>query len=726
MSKTVIFRDRQETQAADFNNLGLYQQAALDAVVADAVTDDRRYTGFATTQETATSVRVGVGRLYQAGAVYEALSDSVSNLANHLPLANRRYVAVTVFGQTIETETEPRDFLIDLTTGETEPQAVPMLSLRQAQIAIYGGVESVDPQLPAIADNACLVAVVLMGTTGIISIEAYGPNALPSVEKNSADIADLKAFQTATEPKVSSLTSELAALNVKTSGKAELSAVFDIIRDIARVKDKLGLPANYSAYSSDFFQDTSQLDTALSGLTYKLQDSILFPDAANGTFPLALFNPYDANVTRSATDLVLPKYTSASVLKTEGYAGDISASQYQVQTNTLTAKTSYVYYYRYGWAWNWYNYYYHYRWDLADYYYYNYYDGYYGYWYAQPVTTYVNTVSTTSYNGSLLAQTFLATRAGWVTQLDLFLTKVGANGDVTVAICETTDGKPNLKQTLTRVTVAQAALKKYPTATPFQFPAAFLEAGKRYAFVIITQGDHYVARVDANKFTQGTLFYGSDGDYFQGDLTKDLMFNLYMAKFAAPRTEVMLQNVSVAGGITDIEIAAQQVVPDGTQLTYEIQVAGNWYPLSELEKLATKPDIVPLRAVFLGTNDLAPAIQLGANAITASRPALAVTTYSALRTLAVGEQDFRIDVVAANYDAAKNTLIAQLVDNAGANPVTASLVETLEENADGNAVRKRFTFNLGSPRTTYKIKLTGTRTSDGPPFAITECTDIAY
>ncbi len=102
-----------------------------------------------------------------------------------------------------------------------------------------------------------------------------------------------------------------------------------------------------------------------------------------------------------------------------------------------------------------------------------------------------------------------------------------------------------------------------------------------------------MATVSGQNHLQGTLFFGTDGDYFTGDLTKDIMFTLYGAQFKTARTEVQLQPVSLAGGITDITIEAPAIVPEGTSLTFEVQVGGKWYPLTEVGKLSSKPDIVP-------------------------------------------------------------------------------------------------------------------------------------
>ena len=436
---------------------------------------------------------------------------------------------------------------------------------------------------------------------------------------------------------------------------------------------------------------------------------------------LALFNPYDAGIKRSAEDLVLPAYTDRARIQTSGYSGDISASQYQVQSQTIREYTATVWDYTYGWNYNYYN-------GWWNSWYWNYYGynwgwyGYYGYRVARQETRYELQTVTTSYNGAIIGQTFLVSNAMWLTKVGLQFTQIGASGDVMVAVCETEGGKPDLLKTLTRVTVARGDLKKYPEETAIPVPPVLLEAGKRYALVLITQGDHRLATVSGNDYTQGTLFFGTDGDYFTGDLTKDLMFTLYAAQFAQPRVEVVLQSVSLAGGISDINIAAPQIVPDGCELRYEIQVGGKWYPLGDAAmRLSTLPDIVPLRLVLLGTSDLAPAFRLVPNAITGSRAATSLAHWSKLRTLAAPSSSITVQVVVAQWDAAHHTLACEI--KSGATTYTPATTVVRDE-PDGQA--KRITFTFTPPAiSTYAIKLTGARSAASAPFVVVERTDVA-
>lgn len=722
MEKQVIFRDRQELQSADLNHIGSYAGEAHQHLVQDAVSAAQHFTGGLVSAKSATEVDVAALRHYNNGKVYASEQVQTLNLFQYLPLVAKKCVAVVVWGEETDTEVEPRDFLVDLTTGATEPQAVAMTRLRKANINLQPGTESADPQPPALQSATLAIALVYLSPTGIERVELQQRSRLPQLQDHSERLFVQESWRTQAEPRISSIASDLAALASKTESLVGKQSMVELASDLARTKAKLNLPSAYSSYEADYFGDASKTDTAAMGYEAMLTNGLLFSRAAQSSAGLTLLNPYDAAVARQADDLVLPAFTSRPRIQTTGYSGDLSISQYQVQTQTLRAYTYTVWDYHYGWNYNyyygWYNSWY------WDYYGYNYgWGGYYGYYTSRQETAYQLETVTTSYNGAMIGQTFLAANAMWLTKVGLQFTQIGATGDVLVAICETDGGKPNLNATLTKVTLSRGDIKKYPAETTLPIPPVLLTAGKRYALVLITQGDHRVATVSGNDFTQGTLFFGTDGDYFSGDITKDLMFTLYAAQFNQPRVEVMMQSASLAGGMTDIGIAAPQVVPDGCEVQYEIQVAGKWYKLGDPEmRLSVQPDIVPMRVVLLGTQDIAPAVRLMPNVVTASRPAANLVHWSKERTLASASTSITVQVVVAQWDTAHHTLACALVS--GASTYTPVTTVTRDE-PDGKAKRITYTFAPAPGITTYKIKLTGARTPASQPFVIVERTDVA-
>ena len=721
MEKQVLFRDRQELQSADLNAIGAYASGALQHLTQDAIAATLHFTGGMVSAKSATEIDVASLRFYNDGKVYASEQIETLNLFQYLPLVARKVVAVVVWGEEADTDVEPRDFLVDLTTGATQPQAVAMTRMRKANINLLPGTESVDPQPPVIQTGALVIAHVYLAPTGVERVEIAERARLPNLGSHEQRLFEQEAWRAQAEPRISSIATDLAGLAKKTMSLAGRDTVVELANDVARLKAKVNLPTAYASYESDYFGSAAKTDAAAIGYSAAVINGLLFPTAGQASVGLALFNPYDAAIKRSAQDLVLPAYTDRARIQTSGYSGDISASQYQVQSQSIREYTATVWDYRYGWNYNyyagwwnsWYWSYYGYNWGWY---------GWYGYRVARQETRYELQTVTSNYNGAIIGQTFLVSNAMWLTKVGLHVTQIGASGDVMVAVCETEGGKPDLLKTLTRVTVARGELKKYPEETAIPVPPVLLEAGKRYALVLITQGDHRLATVSGNDYTQGTLFFGTDGDYFTGDLTKDLMFTLYAAQFAQPRVEVVLQSVSLAGGISDINIAAPQIVPDGCELRYEIQVGGKWYPLGDAAmRLSTLPDIVPLRVVLLGTSDLAPAFRLVPNAITGSRAATSLAHWSKLRTLAAPSSTITVQVVVAQWEPAHHTIACEI--KSGATTYTPASTVVRDE-PDGQAKRITFTFNPPAI-STYAIKLTGARSAASAPFVVVERTDVA-
>ena len=722
MEKQVIFRDRQELQSADLNAIGQHAGDAIAHLVLDAVSGALKFTGGAVSAKSATEVDVAALRFYNGGKVYASEQTETLNLFQYLPLVAKKCVAVVVWGEVIDTDVQPRDFLVDLTTGATEPQAVAMAKLWKANVNLQPGNESVDPQPPVLQTGTLAIALVYLTPGGVERIELQDASRLPTLQGHEQRLFEHEAWRTQAEPRISSIATDLAGLAKKTMSLVGRDTVVELANDVARLKAKVNLPTAYASYESDYYGNTDKTDAAGVGYSAAVRNGLLFPTAGQASVGLALFNPYDAGIKRSAEDLVLPAYTDRARIQTSGYSGDISASQYQVQSQTIREYTATVWDYTYGWNYNYYN-------GWWNSWYWNYYGynwgwyGYYGYRVARQETRYELQTVTTSYNGAIIGQSFLVSNAMWLTKVGLQFTQIGATGDVVIAVCETDGGKPNLEKTLTRITLSRGDIVKYPTETAVPVPPVLLEAGKRYALVLITQGDHRVATVSGNDYTQGTLFFGTDGDYFTGDLTKDLMFTLYAAQFAQPRVEVVLQSISLAGGISDIHIAAPQVVPDGTELRYEMQVGGKWYPLGdEIMRLSGLPDIVPLRVVMLGTSDLAPAFRLATNAITGSRAATTFVHWSTPRALASPSSAITVQLVVAQWDAVQHVLECSL--KSGATSYTPATTVVRDE-PDGQARRFTFTFSIPEGVSNYQIKTSGTRTGSSAPFVVVERTDVA-
>ena len=129
-----------------------------------------------------------------------------------------------------------------------------------------------------------------------------------------------------------------------------------------------------------------------------------------------------------------------------------------------------------------------------------------------------------------------------------------------------------------------------------------------------------------------------------------------------------------------------------------------------------------VRPAILGTQDAAPALQLAAEVLTASRPATTFTHYSADRQLASPSTNIQVQVVVAQWDAANHTLACALTS--GGTTYTPS-VTTSKLEPDGEATRITFTFAPNPALSTYRVKLSGSRNAAANPFVVVERTDVS-
>lgn len=733
MSRRVKFYDLMLAEADDFNHVGEYAQGDLDDVVRDAVSTDRSFAGFEVSiLPGGTSIQVAAGRFY-SGMMFRLDTVTEKNLANQIPLVQKRIAVVTVWGQEVATDLQQRSVAVDVDDMIGEPQALQMLMLRQANVETIVGAESGDPQPPAIPTNSIVVATIVLGVGGIESVTMNDAARLTSTQRNAQAIGALRADFTRVEPAVTGLVSDLAALNDRSRDRASRKDLERGLLDIARLKDKVGLPDTYAQYGATFFADDAETDTVYSASTAKIDNGLLFPDAAASDWPLALFNDNDPNAKKHASGQVLPAYDNVVAIAGPDTNGDVSLSQFEVKTHTIRTETVYRTVTRYGWTWNyapyWYGYYYPYAYAYA-------YDwwtwgGYWGWWEYYPVKTYYSwtetipeqvtsvVTTTTAYNGILTAETFRAPRAMWFTGVNLKLTSLDTSGDVHVFLTETELGQPVLARTLSSVSIPVANLKKSPVKTAAMMNPVLLESGRMYAIVIITQGNHRIATVHPDNWRDGTWFAGTDGEYFVGDLTKDIYLEVLAAEFRKPRNEIVLQTADLAGGINDIVIATEQIVPSGTEISWEINIAGTWRPLRSLETMPGGTNTAPMRAVLIGSKDLMPAFYTGANRLTLSRPALALSEQSSEITLGAGAENIRLEYVVHKWNAVDATLAPTIRE--GSNVHTPDVTEPpVADDPSGDSVRLGFVFNLGAPITTFRIRTDMTRTAGIAPPVVLE------
>lgn len=756
MESTVIYRDRQELQSADLNNMQEFMRSSVDHIVLDAIENGKAYSGFATTKTAATEVTLSSGRLYAGGLVYARNEDIVIDLFNVLPLVTRKRVAIVAYGQTVETDVQPRDFLIDAQTGTTEPQSVALEELRRAEVSTVVGIEGPEPSYPTTDENVTVIAYVLLDTSGVISIEQWGPNKLPNLRNLLRQTTALENWRGQISGQVDTLRTDLAALADRMELFAMKSDVVNLTGELEQLRSKVNEPGDFIFYGTDRLLDTATSQEDHPDYTAEIEEGIRFPASASDTGVLSLLNPNEPQVTETS-GFVLPKYAHGLRMDLTGYSSEEQISQYTYETTELVRRRRIRWRWRYG---PWWRYSRSYRWWWANRWNYAYlalrraneaewirtrtdWEGWrfarrnswwVDYWYSY---YWAKVTSTNNVSGQQIAQTFLNSQDGWLSKIGLFFSRKGSTGDVEVVVCETEYGMPNLSAVVSRTTLPVGDIQSGVTSgsrglpalveTPVAIEPTFLEAGKRYAVLLITSGDHYVAMTDSdNAVVQGTFFASTDGAFFSGNLVKDMKMRLYFAQFEKPRLSVDMTPLQLSGGVLNIDILTETAVPPACSLQWEVQVNGAWVPLGEEPDgpdLSSLPAVLPLRATFVGTTDLMPGFSISESEVKVNRGATAFTWVSDQKTLGSTAASIKVAIELSGFDeVAHDCEIRLLTGAAQGADLTAAVVEDITL-ADGT-LQRTATFS-GLAADFYTIKVLGSTNGAANTFTVDEVSSFA-
>ena len=759
MEHSVIFRDRQELQSADLNNMQDFTRASLDHIVKDAIDGGKAYSGFTASKTAATEITLSAGRLYAGGEVYARDENVVIDLFNLLPLVTKKRVAIVAFGQGGDTDVQPRDFLIDAQTGTTEPQSVAMENMRRAELSAVAGTESPDPAYPPTDANVVVICYALLDTSGIVSIEQWSATQLPNLRLVSNRTTALEIWRGQISGQVDTLKTDLAALADRLKLYALKSELKDVMVELEKLRERVFQPSAYIFYGSNHFLDLVGSQTAHASYDAVVGEGIRFPSAGSNSAALALLNPNNPYVSVN-NGFVLPKYAHGLRMNLAGYNGETRMAQYSFETTTITQLTRSRERRRYGSSktvctnstW----------WRQGSY------DPVTGifrisgeswevtaadranaainhkfirvtqFWldtYEEPYWDAVK--STATLNGQQIAQTFLNSQDGWLSQIGLFFSRKATTGDVNILVCETAYGMPDLGRVISRTVLPAASIQIGGTAQNAALPAlvettvpvvpTFLRSGRRYAIVLVTTGDHYVAMTNTdNGIVQGTFFVSTDGAFFAGNLVSDMKMKLYFAKFDAPRVVVELTALQLAGGILDIDVLNEGITPPACRTDFEVQVNGAWVPLDAPPNgpsLSGLPAILPLRAVLTGTSDLMPGFGLSASQAVVSRNKTAFTWVGTKRTLGSPTTSVKVIIDLQGYDEAKHDCTVTLLTGSTlAGTETADVVED-QIQSDGT-LRRTCVFNMTS-QTQYAVKIAGATTTAAETFHVAEMIEYA-
>ena len=753
----------QQVTLTDFDHLAKDPRDLVDVLARTAVMGGRAYFGASVVKTAATRVAVSTPLgLYDDGAIYTRdESETIEiDLLSALPTTgNQRIVALVIQGQEITDETEERDFRVGVVNNVIQTEARPTATrlYRRASVATVQGAPAPQPARPVVDAALVVIAWVTLSSTEITAVEQNAEDRLNPSSNIDFRVKSIETWKGDTEPAVQGLKTDVAKIISSSSGKVDKMFQGYLLEQLARLNERVGVDQGASYSYTDYFLTTDNSDLEDIRFLAKVEEGIRFSEDNQDTRALSLLTPGDTSIQVSAGGLLLPKYAETTLLSVKARDAEVALSNGGSQTIEYTLKTISRTRIRYGnsmlvctnSAW----------WSTGRYdsvtgvfarngetfdveyvdaragnaltnhrlvrvtqFFYDTYEE--PYWEAVTVDA--------SYTGQIAGNTFMVPRSAWVTGFNLGFSRVDSGGgDVRLGLCEVTEsGSPAYDKCLAVTTVAHANLKVWPTMTRFNIEPTYLEGGKRYAWFVITPGNHWLAMVEGNKYAQGTFFVSTDGIWSQGNIAQDGCFEIIAADFNASRIVVNLNNFNLSGGITDIDLLIQAIQKDGSFfIIFEVQVGANWIPLAEVASgnspLYGLPAALNARMVMVGTTDVMPGIKLGESFVTLSRPRTTAVHISEAMTAPGNVDEIHVEAVLEHYVEANHDCSVKLLTGAGFTTETAAASVTDEILADGS-IRRRWVFTGFTPDTTWKRRIDMSTVSALSIFLVSELTDVAF
>jgi hypothetical protein len=751
VEKQILFREYQEQQAQDHIDLQDFARESFDHLVNDAVTSTRRYAGFNVIKSAQTEVQVATGRFYDSdGAVYHRDTTLTQSMLTYLPAVASRIVTLTTYGNETETEVEERDFLVDVDTGRTEPEAVATVSSRDAVLSFVQGTESADPQPPAVPVGSVAICNILLDPTSVVSVTMLTDNDVASLEELDERVEDVEDFNDIIGPRVSSLASDLAALAEALKRKGSGYDIGQIYQDMARVKERVEIPAIAVDYGADRFLDETDSDTddtQTLGYDAMVQEGCRFAWANDDVFEPNIFSANDPNASLTS-GLLLPAFDSVLKMEIGPYNEDLGISQFGFQTHDIVQKQIARQRIRYG---EWFQMCTNATWWRA---------GAYDqitrtflkggetyevanveheaienaglthwvrvrqFWKDTYVENYWDVLTVDhQITGAQVAQTVLVANDMWLTKVGFYLTAKAANEAVYITITKITTGMPDLEKAILHQQIAHTSLVVGGWTEVSVMPT-FLKGGERYAIVFTSNANHKIGMAYGQQYLDGTFFTSTDTEYFLGDLMKDMMIRLYGAKFRSPQVTIELTALNLDGGIQNIDILAGIIEPESTKLIFEVQPGGSgeWKPIDPSDITAfsggAPPVLCRFRARFVGTRDMHAGFLLTGSEIRLFRPKTAFMHISERQTLSGPSGEVHVKVLLENFNDVAHDLSCKLYFESG---LDFDPVLTTDVAINSTSISREFKFTPTSPELSeFTIELIGATNSSSNTFHVAE------
>lgn len=743
MTKTVSFSEAEIAEPQDFDAISAYARAGDEAITSGAIDYPHHWADITIGQASAVELSINHGHLFAGGVIYANDAPITINLQAHLPLVtgDRRYVALLLRGVE-ETISERRMIEVDVDTGETVQMAVPKTGIRRIEVVVQQGLSSPTPIKPSVSSTECCLAFVELGTTGIAAIEMDHGSRVKSLYEVDGRLSLVEGDVANTTRRVSTIETDIANIAARLGDIPHPTIMRQIKRDLGAIRRQMALPDEARAYWFDPALLQDDWDKTHPNWLARIREGIRFPWAAERDARLELIDA-SASQIRLYDTLLMPAWTETLRLDVAGDGSSTNISQIPHSVVNVVRREVSRTVTEYGptvtvcenntyWADT------HSR-AVGELFTAN------GEtfevvaitgnkeWAGHVIRAVRQVIQRTvtdvywdhvteemGVNGAVYGQTWLCSQPMILTSLDLPFTRVGTSGDVHLFVCECDEGgEPRFSQVIANATVAAEDLTT--GHQKFAIRPSLLESGKRYAWFVVTTGNHALETVSGNKYAQGSRFYCTDGVWSQVSTEVDFAFRLYGAAFTASRTVIEFQPLTLENGMTEIRLLTAGWAPGGTALQWEISPSDSdmWQPLTldatNSGALDGLPALVRLRAVFVGTTDLQPALVLDSKARGMTfRPRADMVAIAQPRDLGITSETIQVEAVLDVFYPALHTAAIKLIANNVTHDPDAVVVTPDISNPEKRRILATFEIAGGTSSAAPRLDMTSTSLTRQP------------
>lgn len=738
--KRVSFAEAEIADHQDFEAIGTYAQEATDKVWLDAIGYPAHWAAFTVAKKSAQEVTVSAGRYVAGEIVYEQAAPVDLNLQLQIPPASsdQRWVAILLRGEEVtDTANRPFETSEDPETSIIVQRTTPKTIRRVVSMITQAGEANPVPARPVVAPSDACIAYVLLTSSGVETIEPGNDSRVKTLYEVEGRVTALEIDLSGLFLRTETIETQITNIQGRLTEIPRREIIRQMQRDIGASRLKIDLPDEARAYVYDNALLPDQWDLTHVDWLARIEEGVRFGFAATAQARLEVQAEDNPAVAFRGRRMV-PAFDEVARIANTSLDATLNISQLVHTETTLVRKevsrvrvtygpTMWACENQAGWA------------GLGG-------DSRVGQmlnvggetfevaeiWanngpghqtygvrqiryeiYSEPYWEYVT--EEVGVNGSIYAQTFLVAQPMQMTSIDLAFARVGIDGDVHVFVVETTPaGTPKFDAVLAQGILSHGSL--VVGWNKCLMPITLLESGKRYAIMTVTTGAHAVYVSSANKYTGGSQFVTSDGAFAQGSTETDICFRVNGARYRSPRTVIPMQALTLADGMTQIDLLFAGWVPGGCQLAWEIRPAGSdtWTELDDgdpaTNPLVGLPTSVELRMVMLGTADLQPMIQLDEKAVSrVSRNRNSMVAVSDAFAFGISTSSIVTQYTLDAFDDTRHTFTPRIM--VGAAVIAPATTEVTTD--PSNPARRTYTstYALGAPTTSARMRPAATTTN---------------